>query len=207
VRLRSYVENPDLAAAVKWKEGEPVKLVGADRLDPGRIDLGAHPELYNVDAVAYESVMLGLFSIWRGQPDHEVRDKPNEVTVGFNRDGFHWMRPYWTALIPVSEQPEAWNHSNVQSVGGVCLVVGDGARLVSEKRGPALDVVDGEIERLILCGRKRRNCPARRSTFPAPRQPWSATWKPENAVHALAVASFPGNAQISGSGIIAGRGF
>jgi hypothetical protein len=137
VRLRSYIENPDLAAAIKWKESEPVKWVGADRLDPGRIDLGAHPELYNVDAVAYESVMLGLFSIWRGQPDREVRDKPNEVTVGFSRDGFHWMRPYRTALIAVSEQPEAWNHSNVQSVGGVCLVVGDRLYLYCSGRAGA----------------------------------------------------------------------
>jgi hypothetical protein len=125
VRLRSYVENRDLAAAVQWKEGEPVKWVGADRLDPGRVDLGAHPELYNLDAVAYESVMLGLFVIWRGQPNREMRDKPNEVTVGFSRDGFHWDRSYRRALIPVSERLEAWNHSNVQSVGGVCLVVGD----------------------------------------------------------------------------------
>src|SRR5215813_8399184 len=63
VRLRKYVENPDLAAAVRWKEGEPVNWIGADRLDHSRVDIGAHPELYNVDAVAYESVMLGLFVI------------------------------------------------------------------------------------------------------------------------------------------------
>jgi hypothetical protein len=125
VRLRSYVENPDLATAIQWKVGEPVKWIGADRLDAGRIDLGAHPELYNLDAVAYESVMLGLFVVWRGQPDREVRDKPNEVTVGFSRDGFHWDRPYRNPFIQVSEKAEAWNHSNVQSVGGVCLVVGD----------------------------------------------------------------------------------
>jgi len=99
--------------------------VGADRLDASRVDLGAHPELYNLDAVAYESVLLGLFSIWRGQPNREERDKPNEVVVGFSRDGFHWERPYRQPLIPVSEKADAWNFSNVQSVGGVCLVVGD----------------------------------------------------------------------------------
>lgn len=66
VRLRSYFEKPDLSAAVQWKQDEPVKWVGADRLDPGRVDLGSRPELYNLDAVAYESLLLGLFSIWRG---------------------------------------------------------------------------------------------------------------------------------------------
>ena len=137
VRLRRYFERPDLAAAVQWKEDEPVKWVGADRLDHSRVDLGAHPELYNLDAVAYESVLLGLFSIWRGQPNRDVRDKPNEVVVGFSRDGFHWDRPYRSAFIPVSEQTEAWNHSNVQSVGGGCLVVGDRLYFYMSGRGGA----------------------------------------------------------------------
>jgi hypothetical protein len=125
MRMRRYFEAPDLVAAMGWKEGEPVAWAAADRLDASRVDLGAHPELYNLDAVAYESVLLGLFSIWRGQPDREERDKPNEIVVGFSRDGFHWDRPYRQAFIPVSEQADAWNDSNVQSVGGVCLVVGD----------------------------------------------------------------------------------
>ena len=47
------------------------------------------PELYNLDCVGYESVMLGLFSIWRGESD--TREKINDVTVGFSRDGFHWI--------------------------------------------------------------------------------------------------------------------
>jgi hypothetical protein len=37
-------------------------------MDAGRVDLAPRPELYNLDAVAYESVMLGLFCMWRGQP-------------------------------------------------------------------------------------------------------------------------------------------
>jgi hypothetical protein len=31
------------------------------------------PQLYNLDAVAYESLLLGLFTIWRGQP----KDRPH----------------------------------------------------------------------------------------------------------------------------------
>jgi hypothetical protein len=137
MRIRKYYEAPDLVAALGWKEGQPVPWVGADRLDASRVDLGAHPELYNLDAVAYESVLLGLFSMWRGQPNREVRDKPNEVVVGFSRDGFHWERPYRQPLIPVSERDEDWNHSNVQSVGGVCLVVGDRLYFYCSGRGGA----------------------------------------------------------------------
>src|SRR5207249_10848084 len=81
------------------------------------------PQLYNLDCVAYESVLLGLFSIWRGQP--KDRPKPNEVCAGFSRDGFHWHRPDHRALVPVSETPGDWNWGNVQSAGGCCLVVGD----------------------------------------------------------------------------------
>jgi hypothetical protein len=54
--------------------------------------------------------------------------------VGFSRDGFHWDRPDRRAFLPVNdvsamgaeqENAGAWNRSNVQSAGGVCLVVGD----------------------------------------------------------------------------------
>ena len=67
--------------------------------------------------------MLGSFSMWRGQPDD--RHKPNEIVIGYSRDGFHWTRPVRTAFIPVSENYGDWNWSNVQSAGGVCLIVGD----------------------------------------------------------------------------------
>jgi hypothetical protein len=97
--------------------------VGADKLDLPRADLGTPCELYNLDAVAYESLMLGLFSIWRGQP--KDRAKPNEVCLGFSRDGFHWQRPTHEAFVPVSEHYGEWNWANVQSAGGGCLVVGD----------------------------------------------------------------------------------
>ena len=125
VRMRHYLENPDLAAALRWAPGEPVPWIGADRLDPVRVDLGIRDELYNLDGVGYESVLLGLFSIWHGQRERTVADKPDDIAVGFSRDGFHWDRPYRSAFIPLSEDPSAWNHSNVQSVGGCCLVVGD----------------------------------------------------------------------------------
>jgi hypothetical protein len=121
-RTRGYAESAD--ALPPWKsEDELLPWVGADRNDPPRDDLKVQPQLYNLDAVAYESLLLGLFSIWRGQP--KDRPKPNEVCVGFSRDGFHWHRPSHRALIPVSERRDDWNWGNVQSTGGCCLIVGD----------------------------------------------------------------------------------
>jgi hypothetical protein len=81
------------------------------------------PQLYNLDAVAYESLLLGLFTIWPGQP--KDRAKPNYVCLGFSRDGFHWHRPDHRPFIDVSENYGDWNWGNVQSAGGGCLVVGD----------------------------------------------------------------------------------
>jgi hypothetical protein len=122
-RIRKYVETRDIVAGAHWKADEPALWIGADRLDPVRKDLNIQPQLYNLDAVAYESLLLGLFTIWRGQP--RDRAKPNEVCVGFSRDGFHWHRPDRRAFIPVSENFGDWNWGNVQSAGGCCLIVGD----------------------------------------------------------------------------------
>jgi hypothetical protein len=80
-------------------------------------------ELYNLDATAYESIMLGMFTIYPGVP--EERPKINQVFLGFSRDGFHWHRPDRRPFIGASENHGDWNWGNVQSCGGCCLVVGD----------------------------------------------------------------------------------
>ena len=41
--------------------------------------------------------LLGLFTIYRGERNE--REKPNDVCVGFSRDGFHWARPARGAFI------------------------------------------------------------------------------------------------------------
>ena len=123
-RYRRYWECKDPLAGAKWERGEPGFWIGADRLDPSRPDLGGvAPELYNLDAVAYESLMVGLFDVWYGQPDD--RAKPNELYVGFSRDGYHWDRPRRKPLVGVSERYGDWNWANVQSAGGCLLVVRD----------------------------------------------------------------------------------
>ncbi len=121
-RFRRYVESREFAGA-RWDNAGPVPWVGADALDVMRPDLQTAPQIYNLDAVAYESVILGLFTMYRGErPD---REKPNDLCVDFSRDGFHWSRPSREPFITVSERQGDWNWSNVQSAGGCCLVMGD----------------------------------------------------------------------------------
>src|SRR5262249_48104396 len=62
-------------------------------------------------------------TMFRGE--RTEREKPNDVCLGFSRDGFHWDRSNRRAFLPVSERVGAWNWANVQSAGGCCLVMGD----------------------------------------------------------------------------------
>lgn len=125
-RCRRYWESPDLIAGVPWQCYEPPMWVGSDNHDLRRPTRNIQPELYNLDAAAYESVLLGLFVIMRDFAHRELhRPKINEVCVGFSRDGFHWRRPDRRSFCPVSERQGDWNWGNVQSVGGCCLVVRD----------------------------------------------------------------------------------
>ena len=85
--------------------------------------------IYNFDAIAYESLLLGFFSVWQGPPN-DICDKlgiqkRNEIAIGFSRDGFHWHRPDVNRFHPVDEKDSAWNQGNIQSVVGSPLIVGD----------------------------------------------------------------------------------
>lgn len=138
-RARNYHEGRDAVAALHWEAADgkrsDLPWVCADELDPGRGDLNllrvperpfdlTPSQLYNLDCVAYEGVLLGLFSIWRGQQLKPL-PKINEICVGYSRDGFHWSRPDRRAFCPVAANEDVWNSGNLQSAGGCCLVVGD----------------------------------------------------------------------------------
>jgi hypothetical protein len=161
-RARRYAESKVFGDA-NWYDNPPPFWTGADRLDGMRPELKTPPQLYNLDCAGYESVMLGLFTIYRGNPrddndrpealtNAEVaelskpgRPKLNEISVGFSRDGFHWSRPDREPFLPVSEQRGAWNWGNVQSAGGCCLVVGDRLHFyVSGRAGLAFPKSPGE---------------------------------------------------------------
>jgi len=122
-RHRRYVESKSFCSLTPWGSADAVAWLAADDLDRPRVDIGFQPELYNLDGVAYESLIVGLFSMYFGDPGD--RQKPNHILVGFSRDGFHWSRPSREPFIGVSERQGDWNWANVQSAGGCCLVVGD----------------------------------------------------------------------------------
>lgn len=125
-RVRLYRECDDYLAGAKWTEDEQAFWLRVDRMDQPDPAIGMMPQLYNLDAVAYESIILGMFQIHLGPENSVCRDtgipKITELQACFSRDGFHFDRPDRTAFIPASRVKTAWDRGYVQSVGGLCAV-------------------------------------------------------------------------------------
>lgn len=131
VRGRDYMENPDATSGNKkavanldcfwfgpWPD-EPKHPVYTN----------VQPAIYNLDAVGYESVLLGVFSSWSG-PENDVCTsehviKRNQLLLGYSRDGWSWYREDFAPFCPVDENDSAWNNGNIQSVAGSPVIVGD----------------------------------------------------------------------------------
>jgi len=127
-RSRDYWESDDFLAGANWQLDEPVFWVGADREDPPDPNIGEMPQLYNLDAVAYESIMLSMFEIHRGPPNDVCEKiglpKITELNFAYSRDGFHWHRPDRGAHIP-AERQDVWDRGYIQSIGNICTIQGN----------------------------------------------------------------------------------
>ena len=131
-RFRSFREHEDFVRGAMWTKEEAVDWLHADALDLPDPQLGYRPQLYKFSAVAYESLMIGLFAIFKGPPNEIAAEKgiPKtiDLTIGFSRDGFDWSRPDRTPFVACSRLPGTWNRGYLHSAGGLCLVVGDELR-------------------------------------------------------------------------------
>ena len=128
-RARAYCEGADFAGAAQWDEDEPIPWARADRLDRPDPLVGDGPQLYDLNAVAYESLLLGAHALFYG-PQNEVcaqigQPKFIDLQMAYSRDGFHWQRPVRTAFIPCSRRAGTWDYGYIHAAGGICLVVGD----------------------------------------------------------------------------------
>jgi len=127
-RSRHYWECDDFLAGAKWRSGDPVRWAAVDRLDPPDPEIGETAQLYNLDAVAYESIMLGFYEIHLGPPNDQCAKvglpKITELQFAYSRDGFHWHRPDRSPAI-AAERRDAWDRGYVQSLGNLCCVRGD----------------------------------------------------------------------------------
>lgn len=146
-RSRAYAENEDPELLVSLTHR--VRKDAADRNlhywfapDDKELRHPKYPEvepgIYNFDAIAYESIMIGQYAAWCG-PENNIckRDgiqKRNVVSLGYSRDGFHFARPTHQPFMDVNETEGAWNWGNMQSINGTPLIVGDSLYFYSSGR-------------------------------------------------------------------------
>ena len=129
-RVRGYWENKDFLAGLgNWTGYKPTFWLGPDTLDTPHPAIGDATQIYKVDAVGYESLLLGLVQVHYG-PHNGVAAKRGvpkltELQVAFSRDGCHWDRSARAPFIGATKQRGSWERGYVTSAGGVCIVVGD----------------------------------------------------------------------------------
>jgi hypothetical protein len=146
-RARRYWEVHELGVDPLWHKPEtnaPFWL-GADKLDEPRADYQLPAQLYDFEAIGYESLMVGWLAIWRGEPSW--RSKPDELCIGYSRDGWHFTRPDRKAFAPVIEQVGKWNYMNVRSIAGSTVIVGDKLYIYVTGRGDSTHTAMGTIRR------------------------------------------------------------
>lgn len=130
-RTRNYSENSNFLESADFAETQVPWLCG-DSKDKPHPGIRMKPQVYNVDAVAYESIMLGMFQVHYGPENaySEACGKPKitELIPMYSRDGFHFSRPCRESIIKsgFSERNyNAWDLGYIQSVGGICVIHGD----------------------------------------------------------------------------------
>ena len=128
-RTRGYRECDDFVKGAAWKPGELFHWAGADALDLPDPQVGDRTQLYNLDAIGYESLMLGVFAIHRG-PANEVcaklkQPKLTDMELAYSRDGFNWHRPDRTAFLACTRKEGDWDRAYLHSAATVCAIVGD----------------------------------------------------------------------------------
>ncbi|QGJ71538.1 Hypothetical protein PBC10988_32450 [Planctomycetales bacterium 10988] len=128
-RSRNYLETDEFLEGTKISDS--VFWTAADRLDapePERTYPGesAQAQLYNLSAVAYESLMVGMHQIHRGPPNSVCQagkfPKLCDLELGFSRDGFHWHRPDRSGFIRGSRTEGAWDRGYIHTTTGVFVV-------------------------------------------------------------------------------------
>ncbi len=130
-RVRTFHESDTFLGGAQWNaRTDELPWHRTDRFDDPDPSRPHHPvSLYDLNVVAYESLMLGLFAIFRG-PENDICAREGvpkmiDLVAGYSRDGFHFDRPDRTPFLACSRRVGDWNRAYLHAAGGVCLVVGD----------------------------------------------------------------------------------
>ena len=90
---------------------------------------GLQPQLYNMDAVAYESIIVSLFEILHpfkgdnGTCASAGMPKITDLHFAYSRDGWNFDRPDRTAAIAASRWGSGkWDTGYLSPMGGICVI-------------------------------------------------------------------------------------
>ena len=90
---------------------------------------GDPPQLYNLEAAPYESLMIGVFQVHYGPLNaicNELKmPKFTDLQITYSRDGFHWHRPDRTPFIAATRKKGDWDFAYLHSASTVCAVFED----------------------------------------------------------------------------------
>ena len=135
-RARCFRSSADIVAGADWdwKGHADTANVRAwlkpDALDPKDPLVKRDPQLYNFDAVAYESIMVGAWETHHGPENDDCEKaglpKITDLMFAYSRDGFNYVRPDRTPAI-ASERwsSDRWDRGYVQSLSNLMVVQGD----------------------------------------------------------------------------------
>ncbi len=125
-RVRYYAEQDTFEELLHWKREQAPFWIKCDRDDPVDEASGEHPQMYNFDAIAYESILFGFWQIWRGPENHIIAKtgdpKITEIMSSFSRDGFHFHRPDRTPFIPATRRHGDWDKGYLHCTNGGVIV-------------------------------------------------------------------------------------
>jgi hypothetical protein len=130
-RTRDYYESSTFAGLADCDESDVVFWAAADGQDAPELGWVSHQprQLYTLEAVAYESLMLGMFTIHYGPENPQCVEgghpKLTQLKIAFSRDGFHWDRRHRDVFIAATLRDGDWDRAYIRGVGGLCTVVGD----------------------------------------------------------------------------------
>ena len=133
VRARDYYENADPVVGNQNAKADLSRFWfgtwPGEQKHPLYKNNDGSPGIYNLDAIPYESIMLGFFSVWAG-PENDVCAsenviKRNQIMVGYSRDGYSWFREDMNPFLGVNDSRSAWNNGNMQSVVGSPIIKDD----------------------------------------------------------------------------------
>ncbi len=143
-RARAWLPRSEFIAP-PWKQRQPdilnpdypdpdmIPWARADELDPFEEETQFRPQLYDLNAVPYESLLLGLFAIFHGPENNncELLACPKRIDLhpAFSRDGYHWSRPEERIpLLRCTRKKGDWNRGYLHAAGGICLTFRDKLR-------------------------------------------------------------------------------